>query len=100
MLGAQGASRAGIIRSALALFHGHDRATAVKYARSDQREDTSGREHIVARIPDELPVPDKPAWAIRVGLGMAMGMNREQAEWWATTTIPQGRPSKSSTAMT
>jgi hypothetical protein len=94
MLGVRGASRAGIVRSALALFHGRDRAEAARFANSDAKlhDAESGREHIRATIPDDLPVPENQAWAVRVGLGMAMGLSRTQAEKWAK--IDQGRPRK------
>lgn len=95
-LGIRGASRAGIVRSALALFHGHDRADAARYAYSDEKLSSaeSGHERIVAKIPDELLVNDRPSWAIRVGLGMAMGLTRAQAEKWAASSIEVGRPRK------
>lgn len=96
-LGIRGASRAGIVRAALALFHGHDRVTATRYAGNSKILDAdSGRERVVASIPDELQVPEHPAWAIRVGLGMAAGLSRSQAEIWAQ--MEQGRPRTKATA--
>jgi hypothetical protein len=96
ILGIRGASKSGVIRTALALFHGHDRADAIKYAYSNQGEAdaATGRERIVADIPDELAVADNAALAVRIGIGLGMGLSRPQAEQWAKASVVMGRPRK------
>jgi len=96
LLGIRGASKSGIVRTALALFHGHDRVEAVKYAYANRSEADadSGHERVVADIPDELTVTSNPAIAVRTGIGLAMGLSRTQAEQWAKSSIEIGRPKK------
>lgn len=94
MLGIRGAGRGAVVRSALALFHGHDPITAVKYANygQDIPDGDSGHEYVQAVVPDELVPAENQSYAVRVGLGLAMGLSRPQAEQWAR--IPTGRPRK------
>jgi hypothetical protein len=93
LLGISGAGNAAIVRAALALYHGHSMADAAKYAVPDADTDNR-RTRIVAKIPDDLPIPESPAWAIRVGIGLAMGLRRKDAEYWAST-VERGRPKQS-----
>lgn len=94
-LGIRNASMSGVVRAALALFHGHENDEAIKYAIGEnKRFNDTGPGHIVAQVPDELAkgCGDNRSFAIRVGLGLAMGMSRQQAEHWAK--MPTGEPVK------
>lgn len=79
LLGIRGASQAGVIRAALALFQGKTPLEAGKYAASQQ----SNSSWVTANVPDELAPETDKSWAIRVGLGLAAGMERDEAEAWA-----------------
>jgi hypothetical protein len=94
-LGIRGSSRAGIIRTALALFQGKTPAEAISYADGGRDVNTHGL--VGAMVPDELvPTDVNKSWAVRVGLGMAAGLSREQAESWAR--MDRGRPRKEVTS--
>jgi hypothetical protein len=95
LLGLHGASKSAVMRVALALFHGKPPVEAIKYAALNSRESETGHERIVFDIPEDLKVPEdvSASWATRVGLGIAMGMTRADAEYWAESNFkPTGRP--------
>ena len=95
-LGIRNASTSGVIRAALALFHGQSTDEAVKHAMPENQrfKANDGPSTVFAQVPDELAenCGDNKSYAVRVGLGIAMGMTREQAERWAQVKI--GRPKK------
>lgn len=92
--------RSGVIRAALALFHGRDRNDAKQLAKPARKSrlGSDGTERVTARVDAELAdTGEVPlSYAIRVGLAMAAGLDRKQAENWAAMMHP-GRPSKQST---
>jgi hypothetical protein len=69
---------------------------AIKYASASNKEDDSSRVHASFEIPDDLRISDgiSTAWAIRVGLGLAMGLSRREAEYFAQ--VKRGRPARGS----
>jgi hypothetical protein len=95
-LGTLNASRSGILRAALALFHGADTSRAREYAVGKAaRLESNDQDWLNGAVPDEFADTGEVqrAYAIRVGLGIAAGMSREAAEDWADCTIRKpGRP--------
>jgi hypothetical protein len=81
-------NRSGLVRAALALFHGMDRDTAITYldAAKPSRLGSKGQDLVSAYVPEELADVGETnrAYAIRVGLALAAGATKEQAESWAT----------------
>lgn len=95
------ASRSGIVRAALALYHGHDRETAREYiipeTKKNSRLGSNGQEQVTADVPEDLATVEgvTRAFALRVGLAMAAGLTRKEAENWAKMTVRSvGRPRK------
>ena len=94
-------TRSGVVRAALALFHGKDRETAYRLAMPTHNSRLSadkGSERVGADVEAELANTGdaKISYAIRVGLGMAAGFTRAEAEEWAAMIKP-GRPRKVTT---
>jgi hypothetical protein len=98
-------SKGGIIRAGLAIFAGKSRDEARRYAAS--KEANLGSEGITfttALVPEELlsdaeqrlSDEDSRAFAVRVGLAMAAGATRKQAESFAR--LHAGRPRKQASA--
>lgn len=84
------ASKSGVIRGALALFHGLDPQRFIEPPRKPVgRGVTTTRANVIdvaIEAPAELaemPPGVKRATAIRVGLAMATGWSREDAQAWA-----------------
>jgi hypothetical protein len=92
-------SRSGVIRAALALFHGNDKDTAREYAtpKNQTQLGSNGQTFVTAQVPEDLAdTGDTPrAYAIRVGLALAAGLSRKEAENWAKMVVNKvGRPAK------
>jgi hypothetical protein len=86
----QSVSRSAIIRAALVLFHSDDRHAAREYAKTKHALGTDGPQKIAARVPSELleNIEDRQvSYAVRVGIGMASGQTRKQAEVWARQSV-------------
>lgn len=96
-------SKSGIVRAALALVAGKSPDEIKRYANGSNSPnlDSGGKSAIGAQVPEDLLDaarsqlgPDTEiAYTVRVGLAMAAGLNREQAEAWAK--LSPGRPRKS-----
>src|SRR5260370_40886461 len=89
--------RIGLVKAALALFHGSSREDARKLVLPHRsRLSADGAQKVIGQIPAELAnVGDaERACAIRVGMGMAIGLSRHEAEKWASA-IQRGRPAGS-----
>lgn len=102
-------SKGGVIRAGLAILAGKSRDEARRYATStpDNHDlGSNGTIHTTALVPEDLlaqaenalPNNNNTAYAVRVGLAMAMGYSRKQAESWAK--LPTGRPPKKQEATT
>ena len=96
-------SRSGVIRAALALFHGYDRNEAREYVQSKRnaRLGSDGLDWARAKVPEEFADTGDTnlSMAIRIGLAMAAGLSRKQAENYARTVVPPvgypaGKPRK------
>lgn len=94
-------TRSGVIRAALALYHGNDRETAREYvtppSQKSARLGSEGQEQVSADVPEHLANVEGTtrAHAIRVGLAMAAGLTRKEAENWAKMSVRSiGRPRK------
>lgn len=90
-------TRSGVARAALALFHGMPKDEAKQFVRPNDKKarlGSDGQDFIGFRAPDELiDVGDhERSYAIRVGLAMAAGLTRKEAESWAK--MSRGRPPK------
>lgn len=92
--------RIGVVRAALALFHGQSRDAAREYAQSSRKSKlgSDGKDFVAGKVPEVLADTGdtERAFAIRVGLAMAAGLTRKQAESWAR--MQRGRPRKTSQA--
>lgn len=94
-------SRSGVVRAALALFHGMSRDEARECVqpkrKTPARLGSEAQDYVTAQVPDELADVGnvQRAYAVRLGLALASGMPRKQAESWARMTMrPVGRPRK------
>jgi hypothetical protein len=90
-------SRSGVLRAALAMFHGKSKPEARELAISGKsaRLGSDGQDLLSGQVPEDLAdVGDiQRAHAIRIGLAMSAGMTRKQAESWSRMQIrPAGRP--------
>jgi len=94
------ASRSGLVRAALALYKGANRDQAISYAQRTARLGSEGQDYVTAKVPDELAQVDcERAYAIRVGLAMAGGLSRKQAESYARNMVrPAHRPARQKAA--
>jgi hypothetical protein len=99
-------SKSGIIRAALALVAGKSPDEIRRYATGGNTTnlDSGGKSAIGAQVPEDLLEDARAqlgqdaeiAFTVRVGLAMAAGLTREQAESWAHMT--RGRPRKETVA--
>jgi hypothetical protein len=95
-------SRSGLVRAALALFHGGTEREAIELAATVKNSRLgSNREKmqdwVTANVPDGLADTGEinRALAIRIGLAMAAGYSREDAETHARNCVRSvGRPCK------
>ena len=95
-------SKSGIIRAALALVAGKSNDEIRQYATGGNTPnlDSGGKYAIGAQVPEDLLEEAQAqlgegteiAFTVRVGLAMAAGLTRDQAESWAQMT--RGRPRK------
>lgn len=94
-------SKGGIIRAGLAIYAGKTRDEARRYAASKETDlGSDGVTYTTALVPEELlnearerlSEDDSQAFAVRVGLAMAAGATRKQAESFAK--LHPGRPRK------
>jgi hypothetical protein len=87
-------SKGGVFRAALAVLAGMSRDEARRYAASTPGKNelgTDGTIYTTALVPEELldaartafGSSDNTAYLVRVGLAMAAGYSRKQAENWA-----------------
>jgi hypothetical protein len=96
-------SRSGLVRAALSLYHGHTRDQAKSYivlGQNPAQLSSKGQDRVTAVVPEELAQVDgERAFAIRVGLAMAAGLGRKEAETYARMHVrPKGRPRKDDAA--
>lgn len=93
-------SKTGLMRAALALFHGKTPEEAYELAMppTPKPRRIMGGPEIIDIVGDvdeslaQLPSEIGKATAIRIGLAIARGWDREDAEEWAK--MPRGRPRK------
>jgi Lsr2 len=81
--------RTDLVKAALALFQGKSRDEARELIDSRKYQlGGDGPQYVVARVPQELADTGNAerAYAIRVGLLMAGGLSRREAETWARMT--------------
>ena len=89
ILGLQTMDKSAIIRAALALYKGLPADEARNYAYNNAvgslSTDDYSNQFVSARVPDELleGISGNLSHAIRVGLAMAAGMSRKEAEKYA-----------------
>jgi hypothetical protein len=88
VLGVAGISANKLINTALRLYNGEDRDELVREIQPQSNlRGSKKRAKVDAALVGDT---ENAAWAVRVGLGMAMGMEREQAEEWASTIVMHG----------
>jgi hypothetical protein len=96
ILGIPDPSQTDAVAAALALYHGMSPEQARSRVLARRRRPSSlgsqGPKQVSARVDADLAdVGDaNRSFAIRVGLGLSAGLDREQAEQWAR--MPVGRP--------
>lgn len=91
-LGLAGAGITALIRAALMIYHGADEDSAARAVKPDLKRKGG---YVSALVDDHLIPKDAPvSWAVRVGLFMADGYDRVQAERMAAEGWKPGRPRK------
>lgn len=90
LLGVPGVSANKLINAAILLYQGEDR-DAVARSISTPMSDLTGRVKTAKVKTEILDGIENISGAIRIGIGLAMGLTREQAESWASLVEQGGK---------